>query len=85
MGYLNALYGGYKKIIKRLIHFSPPIKCLMKMFFLALNIMHWYTISYTGHYTLVSTTIEIESLSVLPIFLSQYFVSDFLNGLFMHV
>ena len=85
MGYLNALYGGYKKVIKRLIYFSPPTKCLMKMFFLALNIVHWYTISYTAHYTMVSRTIEIESLSVLSIFPSKYFVSDFLNGLFMHV
>ena len=27
MGYINALYGGYKKVIKRLMYFSPPTKC----------------------------------------------------------
>ena len=27
MGYITVLYGGYKKVIKRLIYFSPPTKC----------------------------------------------------------
>ena len=27
MGYLNVLYGGYKKFIKRLMYFSRPTKC----------------------------------------------------------
>ena len=25
-GYINALYGGYKKVIKSLMYFSPPTK-----------------------------------------------------------
>ena len=27
MGYMNVLYGRYKKVIKRLMYFSPPKKC----------------------------------------------------------
>ena len=27
MGYVNVLYEGYKKLIKRLMYFSPPTKC----------------------------------------------------------
>ena len=27
MGYITVLYGGYKKVIKRLIYFSSPTKC----------------------------------------------------------
>ena len=27
MGCVNALYGGHKKVIKRLMYFSPPTKC----------------------------------------------------------
>ena len=27
MGYINVLYGGYKKVIKRLMYFSPPTEC----------------------------------------------------------
>ena len=27
MGYITVLYGGYKKVIKRLMFFSPPTKC----------------------------------------------------------
>ena len=30
MGYLNVLYGGYKKVIKRLMFFSPLTKCYYK-------------------------------------------------------
>ena len=32
--YINVLYGGHKKVIKRLMYFSPPTKCFMKIFFL---------------------------------------------------
>ena len=27
MGYINVLYGGYKKVIKRLMYINPPTKC----------------------------------------------------------
>ena len=27
MGYTNVLHGGYKKVMKRLMYFSPPAKC----------------------------------------------------------
>ena len=27
MGYINALFGGYKKVIKRLLYLSPLKKC----------------------------------------------------------
>ena len=27
MRYLNVFYGGYKKVIKSLMYFSPPTKC----------------------------------------------------------
>ena len=27
MGYINVLYGSYKKFIKKLMYFSPPTKC----------------------------------------------------------
>ena len=27
MGYINVLCGGYKKVIKRLMYFSPPKEC----------------------------------------------------------
>ena len=27
MGYIIVLYGGYKKVIKRLIYLIPPTKC----------------------------------------------------------
>ena len=27
MHYLNVFYGGYKKVIKSLMYFSPPTKC----------------------------------------------------------
>ena len=26
MGYLNVLHGGYKKVLKRLMHILPPTK-----------------------------------------------------------
>ena len=31
---MNVLYVGDKEVIKRLVYFSPPTKCFMKMFFL---------------------------------------------------
>ena len=35
MGYVNLLYGGFKKVIKRLLYFIvPPQSVFMKMFFL---------------------------------------------------
>ena len=27
MGYVNVWYGAYKKVIKRVMYFSPPTKC----------------------------------------------------------
>ena len=27
MGYINLFYGGYKKVVKRLMYFDPPTKC----------------------------------------------------------
>ena len=38
MGYIIVLYGGYKKVIKRLMYFSPPTKCFYEDVFS--NMLH---------------------------------------------
>ena len=38
MAYITVLYGGYKKVTKSLIYFSPPAKCFSKYVFF--NIFH---------------------------------------------
>ena len=32
MGYITVLYGGYKKVIKKLMYLSPPTKCFYEDF-----------------------------------------------------
>ena len=38
MGYINVLYGGYKKVMKTLMYFSLPTKCFYED--ILSNILH---------------------------------------------
>ena len=65
MAYITVLYGGYKKVTKSLIYFSPPAKCFSKYVFF--NIFH----------TILSEPLR-QVFSLVSILNSQIFFWPFL-------